>query len=185
MYSSNIVMARLRNAYLQNGDLYGYAKLFGFGAKTGVGLPGESAGLVPPIERWSARTRATMAFDRKWRSTPLQLRKYAAIANGRVMMPRLVKAVADPRTGEVMESRACRGAARGLGKHRAHAARVLSPGGGEGTAQAAKSVHARGRQTGTRRKQDAAAILANKVRFELRRLCAVRSAAHRVPSDDR
>jgi cell division protein FtsI (penicillin-binding protein 3) len=105
MYSSNIVMAKASGA-LQNGDLYGYAKLFGFGAKTGVGLPGESAGSVPPIKRWSARTRATMAFGQEVAVTPLQiLNAYAAVANGGVMMmPRLVKAVADPRTGEVMES---------------------------------------------------------------------------------
>jgi cell division protein FtsI (penicillin-binding protein 3) len=105
MYSSNIVMAKASGS-LQNGDLYGYAKLFGFGAKTGVGLPGESSGLVPPIERWSARTRATMAFGQEVAVTPLQLlNAYAAIANdGVMMMPRLVKAVADPRTGEVMQS---------------------------------------------------------------------------------
>jgi cell division protein FtsI (penicillin-binding protein 3) len=105
MYSSNIVMAKA-SAQLQNGDLYGYAKLFGFGARTGVGLPGESAGLVPPIERWSARTRATMAFGQEVAVTPLQLlNAYAAIANdGVMMMPRLVKAVADPRTGDVVES---------------------------------------------------------------------------------
>lgn len=105
MYSSNIVMAKASGA-LQSGDLYGYAKLFGFGARTGVGLPGESAGTVPPIQRWSARTRATMAFGQEVAVTPLQvLNAYAAIANdGVMMMPRLVKAVADPRTGVVLES---------------------------------------------------------------------------------
>jgi cell division protein FtsI/penicillin-binding protein 2 len=105
MYSSNIVMAKA-SGFLQNGDLYGYARLFGFGARTGVGLPGESAGLVPPIEHWSARTRATMAFGQEVAVTPLQLlNAYAAIANdGVMMMPRLVKAVADPRTGDVIQS---------------------------------------------------------------------------------
>ncbi len=105
MYSSNIVMAKASGS-LQNGDLYGYAKLFGFGARTGVGLPGESAGLVPPIERWSARTRATMSFGQEVAVTPLQLlNAYAAVANdGVMMMPRLVKAVVDPRTGDVIES---------------------------------------------------------------------------------
>ena len=105
MYSSNIVMAKA-SGLLQSGDLYGYAKLFGFGARTGVGLPGESPGTVPPIDRWSARTRATMAFGQEIAATPLQvLNAYAAVANdGVMMMPRLVKAVADPRTGEVIES---------------------------------------------------------------------------------
>lgn len=105
MYSSNIVMAKA-SAYLQPGDLYGYARLFGFGTKTGIGLPGESAGLVPPIDRWSARTKATMAFGQEVAVTPIQiLNAFAAIANGGVMMmPRLVRGVADPGTGEVSRS---------------------------------------------------------------------------------
>jgi cell division protein FtsI/penicillin-binding protein 2 len=106
-FSSNIVMAKASGA-LQSGDLYGYARLFGFGARTGVGLPGESAGFVPPVERWSLRTKATMAFGQEVAVTPLQmLNAYAAIANGGVMMmPRLVRGVADPATGEVARSEA-------------------------------------------------------------------------------
>jgi cell division protein FtsI/penicillin-binding protein 2 len=105
MYSSNIVMAKAVST-LAAGDFYGYAKLFGFGARTGIGLPGESAGTVPPIERWSARTKATMAFGQEVAVTPIQmLNAFASIANGGVMMmPRLVKAVADPATGEVARS---------------------------------------------------------------------------------
>jgi cell division protein FtsI/penicillin-binding protein 2 len=105
MFSSNIVMAKASGA-LQAGDLYGYARLFGFGSKTGVGLPGESAGLVPPVERWSARTRATMAFGQEVAVTGIQiLNAFAAVANdGVMMMPRLVKGVADPSTGEVLRS---------------------------------------------------------------------------------
>jgi cell division protein FtsI/penicillin-binding protein 2 len=105
MYSSNIVMAKASSA-LQPGDLYGYARLFGFGSKTGIGLPGESAGLVPPIERWSARTKQTMAFGQEVAVTPIQiLNAFAAVANdGLMMMPRLVRGVADPATGRVSRS---------------------------------------------------------------------------------
>lgn len=105
MYSSNIVMAKA-SSYLQPGDLYGYARLFGFGSKTGIGLPGESAGLVPPIERWSARTKATMAFGQEVAVTPMQiLNAFAAVANdGVMMMPRLVRGVADPATGKTSRS---------------------------------------------------------------------------------
>jgi stage V sporulation protein D (sporulation-specific penicillin-binding protein) len=103
--SSNIVMAKASGA-LSAGDFYGYARLFGFGSKTGIGLPGESAGSVPPIDRWSARTKATMAFGQEVAVTPIQmLTAFAAVANdGVMMMPRLVKAVADPTTGEVSTS---------------------------------------------------------------------------------
>ncbi|HEU4364747.1 MAG TPA: penicillin-binding transpeptidase domain-containing protein, partial [Candidatus Krumholzibacteria bacterium] len=105
LYSSNVVMAKAVSA-LSAGDFYGYAKLFGFGARTGVGLPGESAGSVPAIERWSARTKATMAFGQEVAVTPIQmLNAFASIANGGVMMmPRLVKAVVDPATGDVARS---------------------------------------------------------------------------------
>lgn len=105
MYSSNIVMAKAA-ASLQPGDLYGYARMFGFGTKTGIGLPGESAGLVPPIDRWSARTKQTMAFGQEVAVTPIQiLNAFAAIANdGVMMMPRLVRGVADPATGDVKRS---------------------------------------------------------------------------------
>ncbi|HEX5132404.1 MAG TPA: penicillin-binding transpeptidase domain-containing protein [Candidatus Krumholzibacteria bacterium] len=103
--SSNIVMAKAAMS-LSAGDFYGYAKLFGFGARTGIGLPGESAGSVPPIDRWSARTKSTMAFGQEVAVTPLQmLNAFAAVANGGVMMmPRLVKAVVDPATGDVARS---------------------------------------------------------------------------------
>jgi len=164
IYSSNIVMAKA-SAYLQNGDLYGYAKLFGFGSRTGIGLPGESSGLVPPIERWSARTRATMAFGQEVAVTPLQLlNAYAAVANGgMMMMPRLVKAVADPRTGEVMESRpvvvrrvVSEETARTL---REYCLQVVE----KGTAQAARVefMHVAGK-TGTAQKAGRRGYLANK-----------------------
>lgn len=105
MFSSNVVMAKAVSA-LSAGDFYGYARLFGFGARTGIGLPGESAGAVPAIERWSARTKATMAFGQEVAVTPIQmLNAFACIANDGVMMvPRLVKAVVDPATGDVARS---------------------------------------------------------------------------------
>ncbi len=103
--SSNIVMAKAVST-LSAGDFYGYARLFGFGARTGIGLPGESAGTVPEIGRWSARTKATMAFGQEVAVTPIQmLNAFASIANGGLMMmPRLVKAVVDPATGEAARS---------------------------------------------------------------------------------
>lgn len=103
--SSNIAMAKASRA-LRAGDFYGYVRLFGFGSRTGVGLPGESAGSVPAIDHWSARTKATMAFGQEVAVTPLQmLDAYAAIANGgKMMMPRLVEGIVDPSTGEVSRS---------------------------------------------------------------------------------
>jgi penicillin-binding protein 2 len=85
----------------------GYAREFGFGTKTGIGLDGEQPGLVPTTE-WKQRR-----FGQPWMpgetvsasigqgynlATPLQLAvSYAAIANGgRVMRPRLALEIVQP-----------------------------------------------------------------------------------------
>jgi stage V sporulation protein D (sporulation-specific penicillin-binding protein) len=101
-YSSNVVMAKA--ARLVSPEVfYKYVRLFGFGEKTGVRMTGESAGTVPEVDSWSARTQSTMAFGQEVAVTPLQmLCAYAAIANdGIMMMPRIVKGIADEESGEV------------------------------------------------------------------------------------
>jgi cell division protein FtsI (penicillin-binding protein 3) len=67
---------------------------FGFGSPTGVGFPGEAAGLMPAPDRWTALTRATVSFGAGVAVTPLQMASvYATIANGgRWVQPRLVDA---------------------------------------------------------------------------------------------
>ena len=55
----------------------------GFGTPTGVGLPGENPGIVPPPDQWSGSSLATMAFGQGVSVTPLAMaRYYCAIANG-------------------------------------------------------------------------------------------------------
>jgi cell division protein FtsI (penicillin-binding protein 3) len=68
---------------------------FGFGAPTGVGFPGEAAGLMPSDAAWSADiTRATVSFGAGVAVSPLQMASvYATIANGGTyVQPRLVRA---------------------------------------------------------------------------------------------
>jgi stage V sporulation protein D (sporulation-specific penicillin-binding protein) len=69
----------------------------GFGEPTGVGLPGENPGLVPPPSQWSGSSLATMSFGQGVSVTPLALtRYYCAIANGGLLMePHIVRAVYD------------------------------------------------------------------------------------------
>jgi cell division protein FtsI/penicillin-binding protein 2 len=164
IYSSNIVMAKAVSA-LSAGDFYGYVRLFGFGSRTGIGLPGESAGAVPEIERWSARTKATMAFGQEVAVTPLQmLNAFASIANGGVMMmPRLVKAVVDPATGNASRSEPV--VVRRVvteqtaAQLREFCLRVVE----EGTAQAARVEFMRvGGKTGTAQKAGQRGYVANK-----------------------
>ena len=37
---------------------------FGLGQRTGVGLPGESAGIVPPLDQWSGSSFSNLRSDR-------------------------------------------------------------------------------------------------------------------------
>ncbi|MDA4086198.1 Penicillin-binding protein PbpB [Mycolicibacterium hassiacum DSM 44199] len=71
---------------------------FGLGQRTGVGLPGESAGLVPPIAQWSGSTFANLPIGQGLSMTLLQLAgMYQAIANdGLRIPPRIVKATIAP-----------------------------------------------------------------------------------------
>ncbi|GAB3223330.1 penicillin-binding protein 2 [Mycolicibacterium hippocampi] len=67
---------------------------FGLGQRTDVGLPGESAGLVPPIDQWSGSTFSNLPIGQGLSMTLLQMTgMYQAIANDGVRVPpRVVKA---------------------------------------------------------------------------------------------
>ncbi len=67
---------------------------FGLGQRTGVGLPGESSGLVPPIDQWSGSTFSNLPIGQGLSMTLLQMAgMYQAIANdGLRIPPRIVKA---------------------------------------------------------------------------------------------
>ncbi|HSA39143.1 MAG TPA: penicillin-binding protein 2, partial [Mycobacterium sp.] len=70
---------------------------FGLGQRTGVGLPGESAGLVPPMDQWSGSTFSNLPIGQGLSMTLLQMTgMYQAIANdGMRIPPRIVKATID------------------------------------------------------------------------------------------
>jgi cell division protein FtsI (penicillin-binding protein 3) len=71
---------------------------FGLGQRTGVGLPGESAGVVPPIDQWSGSTFANLPIGQGLSMTLLQMTSmYQAIANDGVRVPpRIVKSTVAP-----------------------------------------------------------------------------------------
>jgi cell division protein FtsI (penicillin-binding protein 3) len=73
-------------------------KLFGLGQRTGVGLPGESAGLVPPIDQWSGSTFSNLPIGQGLSMTLLQMTGiYQAIANDGVRIPpRIIKDIVAP-----------------------------------------------------------------------------------------
>ncbi|MEJ6536585.1 MAG: penicillin-binding protein 2 [Mycobacterium sp.] len=67
---------------------------FGLGQRTGVRLPGESAGIVPPIDQWSGSTFSNLPIGQGLSMTLLQMTgMYQTIANdGLRIPPRIVKA---------------------------------------------------------------------------------------------
>jgi cell division protein FtsI (penicillin-binding protein 3) len=74
---------------------YQYERKFGVGEKTGIELPGESGGYLPPRKDWSASTFANLPFGQGESMTVLQLASiYQAIANDGVRVPpRIVQSV--------------------------------------------------------------------------------------------
>lgn len=71
---------------------------FGLGQRTGVGLPGESAGQVPTRDQWSGGTFANLPIGQGLSMTTLQMTAmYQAIANdGLRIPPRIVRATIAP-----------------------------------------------------------------------------------------
>ncbi len=94
--SSNIGSIKVGLA-LGRDRYYRYMTAFGFGALTGVGLAGESRGLLRDPQRWSALSLPTMSIGQEVSVTALQMvSAIAAVANGGTLMqPRLVRAVFD------------------------------------------------------------------------------------------
>ncbi len=95
-YSSNICFAKV-STRLKPETFYKYIRSFGFGMKTGVGLPAEESGVLKTVADWSGRTQSTIAFGHEISATPLQMAMAgSAVANGGVLMkPRIVKAWTD------------------------------------------------------------------------------------------
>jgi cell division protein FtsI (penicillin-binding protein 3) len=95
-YSSNIGAAKL--AFMLGADrTLRYVRDFGFGERTGLGLPGEVSGQVRKADSIRTVELATTAFGQGVTASPVQLvAAVATLANrGERMVPRLVEAVLD------------------------------------------------------------------------------------------
>ncbi|MCW1821363.1 cell division protein FtsI [Mycolicibacterium conceptionense] len=77
---------------------YDMVRRFGLGQRTGVGLPGESSGLVPPIDQWSGSSFANLPIGQGLSMTLLQMAgMYQTIANDGVRIPpRIIKSTIAP-----------------------------------------------------------------------------------------
>src|SRR5258706_2135685 len=74
---------------------YDYIRGFGFGAPTGIDLPGEGKGLLHRLENWSAISIGSVSMGQEIGVTPIQLiTAVSAIANvGVLMYPRRVHTI--------------------------------------------------------------------------------------------
>jgi cell division protein FtsI (penicillin-binding protein 3) len=95
-YSSNIAATKIASQ-LGNERFYRYIRGFGFGARTGISLPGEVRGLVRPGKRWRPIDLAVTGFGQSIGVTSLQLTAATAcLANGgEINQPTIVKQIVD------------------------------------------------------------------------------------------
>ncbi|MGD0098610.1 MAG: penicillin-binding protein [Terracidiphilus sp.] len=67
---------------------YEYIHDFGFGSRTGTEMPGETRGLLRPVNRWGASSIGSIAIGQEVGVTPIQLvTMVSTIANGGVYLP--------------------------------------------------------------------------------------------------
>ncbi|HVF51589.1 MAG TPA: penicillin-binding protein [Pyrinomonadaceae bacterium] len=90
--SSNVAAIKLG---IRVGDerMYEYIRRYGFGARTGIELPGETPGLLRPVARWQASSIGSIAIGQEIGVTPLQMASaFGALANDGVRVaPHLVR----------------------------------------------------------------------------------------------
>lgn len=81
-----------------NESMYDYMKRLGFGARTGIDLAGESAGLLRAVNRWQPSSIGSLAMGQEVGVTPLQMATaYSVLASdGLLVKPHLVREVRTP-----------------------------------------------------------------------------------------
>ena len=91
-HSSNIGAINVAKT-MSPSEFYGVLKKFGFGAKTGIDLPGESSGLLPYWTYWDQGILATMSYGYGTSVTAIQMiSAVQAIANNGVRItPHVIK----------------------------------------------------------------------------------------------
>lgn len=100
--SSNVGASKIALS-LPYSTLPTFYKKIGFGHRSAVGFPGESAGLILPPSKWNISEVATMSYGYGLNATVLQLAQgYAMIANHGVEVPLTLYKVSEPPKGEQM-----------------------------------------------------------------------------------
>jgi cell division protein FtsI (penicillin-binding protein 3) len=86
-HSSDVAAIKLAMKVGQE-RFYQYIRDFGFGARTGAELPGETRGLLRPVNKWESSSIGSIAMGQEVGVTPLQMvSMVSTIANGGVYLP--------------------------------------------------------------------------------------------------
>ena len=86
-HSSDVAAVKLA---LKTGpdNFYKYIRGFGFGSRPGVELPGETRGLLRPVNKWGSTSIGSIAIGQEIGVTPVQLvSMVSTIANGGIYLP--------------------------------------------------------------------------------------------------
>lgn len=145
--SSNVGATKLA-LQLESEQLWSLYDRFGFGDVTGVGFPGESAGVLRNHRRWRRVEQATLSYGYGLSTTTLQLAAaFAAMADeGRMRRPSLIQGASNP-VVSVIDPQIARDVA----------AMMETVTGAEGTGKQARVTNYRvSGKTGTSRKASAA-----------------------------
>jgi len=94
--SSNVGMVQVVQ-HVSPSIQYRYFRKFGIGSMPGLGLPGETPGLLSPPSQWSGDTRYTLSFGQGVAVNAVQMASvYATIANGGVrVQPSVIAGTTD------------------------------------------------------------------------------------------
>jgi cell division protein FtsI/penicillin-binding protein 2 len=98
-YSSNVGAIKIGELLMHErphtNEMYDWMTRYGFGAPTGLDLPGEEQGILLPPNQWSGSSIGNLPIGQGISVTPIQMATaYAAVANGGLLRtPRIVASV--------------------------------------------------------------------------------------------
>ena len=97
--SSNVAFTWLGLNRLSKEELYDHFTRFNFGRQTGIDLPGEGAGIMYNVDKWSYQSRISLPIGYEILVTPLQIAAaMAAVANnGIYVKPHVLKEIRSPK----------------------------------------------------------------------------------------
>ena len=92
--SSNVAAIKL-GLRVGNPTMHEYITRFGFGSRTGIELPGETAGMIHPVSRWLPSSIGSVAIGQEVGVTPLQMAAaFSALANDGVRIaPHVIREI--------------------------------------------------------------------------------------------